>query len=216
LNSITRDEFYFFGIEIELWRIGTSPPAPRFRVVVEPNEWQRAVTRRVERARSDEPVGIDINRVDYWAAFEEVLEERNGPMKPRGRAPRAGAYSFTIASNIYLWAYRDVARREIGVYLGLYGPQSAERYQLLAEDKMRIDAELRADESSTKIAQLEWQEKAVGNNYRVMQKLPGADVTDERDWPRQHKWLIDRLECFNAVFRPRLLPTEAGKMGETP
>ena len=216
LNEITDDRFAFFAVEIELWKIGDSPPAPRFSIVAQPNEWRRAVAKGASRVRADEPEGTDINRVAYWAAFEQALEERNGPLKPRGRAPRAGAYSFTIASNMYLWAYRDVARREIGVYLGLYGPQSAERYQLLVADQMTIDADLRADESNTRITQVEWQEKAVGNNYRVMQKLSGTDVTDELDWPRQHKWLIDRLERFNAVFRPRLVATGAGKTGETP
>jgi hypothetical protein len=216
LNEITDDRFAFFGVEIELWKIGDSEPAPRFSIVAQPNEWRRAVAKGASRVRADEPEGIDINRVTYWAAFEQALEERNGPLKPRGRPPRAGAYSFTIASNMYLWAYRDVARREIGVYLGLYGPQSAERYQLLVADQMTIDAELHVDESSTRIAPVEWQEKAVGNNYRVMQKLPCTDVTDELDWPRQHKWLIERLERFNALFRPRLVAKGAGRAGETP
>jgi hypothetical protein len=214
LNEITDDRFAFFGVEIELWKIGDSPPAPRFSIVAQPNEWRRAVAKGASRVRADEPAGIDINRVAYWAAFEQALEERKGPLQPRGRAPRAGAYSFTIASNMYLWAYRDVARREIGVYLGLYGSQSAERYQLLVADQTTIETELRADE--TRITPVEWQEKAVGNNYRVMQKLSGADVTDELDWPRQHKWLIERLERFNAVFRPRLVATGAGSTGETP
>ncbi len=216
LNEITDDRFAFFGVEIELWRIGDSAPAPRFSIVARPNEWRRAVAKGASRVRADEPAGIDVNRVAYWAAFEQALEERRGPLKPRGRAPRAGAYSFTIASNMYLWAYRDVARREVGVYLGLYGPQSAERYRLLAADQMTINAELHAAEGSPRIGPVEWQEKAVGNNYRVMQKLSGVDVLDELDWPRQHKWLIERLERFEAVFAPRLLASGAGKADETP
>ncbi|MCI7199307.1 MAG: DUF4268 domain-containing protein, partial [Megasphaera elsdenii] len=33
----------FFLIEIELWRIGDSLPAPRFNVVERPNEWAKTV-----------------------------------------------------------------------------------------------------------------------------------------------------------------------------
>lgn len=216
LNEITDDRFAFFGVEIELWKIGSSEPAPRFSIVAQPNEWRRAVAKGAGRVRSDEPEGVDINRVAYWTAFEQALEARDGPLKPRGRAPRAGAYSFTIASNMYLWAYRDVAKREIGVYLGLYGSRSTERFQQLLTDRVEVDAELLRYESHAAGSQLEWQEKAVGNNYRVMQKLADADVTDERDWPRQHKWLIDRLERFHAVFRPRLLATDASYAVETP
>ncbi len=39
LNEITGDEISFFGLEIELWRIGDSPIAPKFNVVSKPNEW---------------------------------------------------------------------------------------------------------------------------------------------------------------------------------
>ena len=43
LNEITDDRFQFFGLEIELWRIGNSPPAPKFNVVSKPNDWSRSV-----------------------------------------------------------------------------------------------------------------------------------------------------------------------------
>jgi hypothetical protein len=41
LNEITDERFRFFGLEIEAWRIGDSPPAPKFNVVVKPNDWTR-------------------------------------------------------------------------------------------------------------------------------------------------------------------------------
>ena len=39
LNEITAEGFSFFGLEIELWRIGDSPMAPKFNVVSHPNDW---------------------------------------------------------------------------------------------------------------------------------------------------------------------------------
>lgn len=41
LNKITGDEIGFFGIEIELWRIGNSDPAPKFNIVSKPNDWTK-------------------------------------------------------------------------------------------------------------------------------------------------------------------------------
>ena len=43
LNNNTTEQFSFFAIEIELWRIGNSPPAPRFNVIASPNDWTKAV-----------------------------------------------------------------------------------------------------------------------------------------------------------------------------
>jgi hypothetical protein len=39
LNRITDYHFRFFGLEIELWRIGTSPAAPKFTIVSKPDDW---------------------------------------------------------------------------------------------------------------------------------------------------------------------------------
>lgn len=206
LNRITRDDFFFFGIEIELWRIGTSPPAPRFNVVVEPNEWQRAVAKRVERTRSGEPEGIDINRVAYWEAFEEAIERKSGDLKPRGRPPRTGAYSFTLARDVYLWAFRDVAKREIGVYLGLYGVGATERFELLSSERQAIENEIGEP--------LLWREKKAGSVYQIMLRRPNANALNESDWPDQLDWLIDRLERFRAALFPRLerIQDEVGRL----
>jgi hypothetical protein len=43
LNKITDESFRFFGLEVELWRIGDSPAAPKFNIVSKPNDWSRSV-----------------------------------------------------------------------------------------------------------------------------------------------------------------------------
>lgn len=43
LNQHTDSDFGFFLVEIELWSIGDSLPAPRFNVVEQPNEWTKAI-----------------------------------------------------------------------------------------------------------------------------------------------------------------------------
>jgi hypothetical protein len=41
LNANTNDRFDFFGVEV--LRIGSSSPAPRFNIVAKPNDWSRGV-----------------------------------------------------------------------------------------------------------------------------------------------------------------------------
>ena len=40
-NSVSRDDVNFYGMELELWRIDDSVPAPNFNVVCQPNMWAR-------------------------------------------------------------------------------------------------------------------------------------------------------------------------------
>src|SRR5262249_897875 len=81
LNANTTDEFSFFAIEIELWRIGSSPPAPRFNVVASPNDWTRTTRTRVRQL--DEGAATESHRIRsaYWAAFGEYLKEKGSTFK---------------------------------------------------------------------------------------------------------------------------------------
>lgn len=48
LNGNTDRGINFFGLEIEVWRIGDSPPAPKFNVISKPNDWSRQAAIRAK------------------------------------------------------------------------------------------------------------------------------------------------------------------------
>ena len=43
------------------------------------------------------------------------------------------------------------------------------------------------------------------NSTRVEASNLEVDVTNEADWPNQHKWLATKIERLVEVFRPRIL-----------
>jgi hypothetical protein len=71
LNANTREDFSFFAVEMELWRVGNSPPAPRFNIIASPNDWtkvaRRASSQVVEAGQAE---GQHL-RLAYWSAFSE-------------------------------------------------------------------------------------------------------------------------------------------------
>lgn len=66
LNQHTDSDFGFFLVEVELWKIGDSLPAPRFGVVEQPNEWTKTV-KLSEGLSETEKV-----KLAYWTAYREV------------------------------------------------------------------------------------------------------------------------------------------------
>lgn len=66
LNEQTDNDFGFFLVEIELWTIGDSKPAPRFNVVEQPNEWTKAL-RLSENLSETERV-----KLSYWTKYREI------------------------------------------------------------------------------------------------------------------------------------------------
>ncbi len=71
LNRITLKEFQFFGIEVELWRIGNSPPAPKFNLVAKPNDWTKAVKTQTQADWSERAVLFK----QLWSDLLAYLEE---------------------------------------------------------------------------------------------------------------------------------------------
>src|SRR4029077_17139393 len=78
LNRITDESFRFFGLEVELWRIGDSPAAPKFNMVFKPNDWSQSVA---QAARAIDDAQLSETRImqrAYWAAFDKVLSAARG------------------------------------------------------------------------------------------------------------------------------------------
>jgi Domain of unknown function (DUF4268) len=65
LNEHTDEETHFFGVELEVVRIGESDPAPLFKVVAEPNDWQKAV----KRSASDSTSGRGALYAEFWDRY---------------------------------------------------------------------------------------------------------------------------------------------------
>lgn len=73
----------FFALEVEHWRIGASPVAPKFNIVCEPNEFVRAA-----RSTGGELSSTAQLQLEYWTGFVEYMSEQNATFNP----PKAGAH----------------------------------------------------------------------------------------------------------------------------
>lgn len=74
LNDNTAEGISFFGVEVQLWRIGDSPPAPRFNVVSKPNAWTKKV-------RESAPQGRQWDEESFFADIRERHPEREQPAR---------------------------------------------------------------------------------------------------------------------------------------
>lgn len=112
LNQHTDSDFGFFLVEIELWSIGDSLPAPRFNVVEQPNEWTKAI-KLSEGLSETERV-----KLSYWTKYREVAQATpeflrvfnpQKPSKDHWTTLRCGTSAYHIALLI------DIQRGRIGI-----------------------------------------------------------------------------------------------------
>jgi hypothetical protein len=72
LNEHTDDDINFFAIEIELWKIGGSDPAPKFSIIEKPNEWAKVIKKT---GNVKETTVTELKRLDFWSGLKDYAVE---------------------------------------------------------------------------------------------------------------------------------------------
>ena len=189
LNGITDEQFHFFGLEVELWRIGGSPPAPKFNIVSKPNDWSRSI------ARAAAGVGLSetgIRQREYWGALLKVLDDEKGPVSGTPRMKKRSGYFMIwthLRPHFRLATVIDRQHNQIGAELYVNHSNSEEYLERLKEKENEINREFNYP--------LEWTSKKISC-------LKEVNLEDESDWPRQHEWLAGRLNDLHRVFYDRV------------
>lgn len=198
LNSITDPSFRFFGIEVELWKIGDSLAAPRFNVVAKPNNWSRSAARAASAIDAAEHSETAARHRAYWDAFCSLLRERPpGPISGE-RTPNernwmgwgVGRTGFRVNASTAAWD------RRIRVELYIAGAAAKAHFHLLEQQKEDIERELGYP--------LVWRAVPKYQDCSMDVTLEGVDPTDESSWPKQHEWLADKLAELHKVFSVRV------------
>jgi len=196
LNEITDDTFRFFGLEVELWKIGNSPAAPKFNVVSKPNDWSRSVSTAVKRIATEGMTKTKAAQLEYWISFRNFMIKENSRIKLQKPFPQHYA-NFTIGrAGFLLGALLNSRQQTIGVELYLGGEKAKAYFWLLSEQKEEIEEDLGFG--------LEWMELPERKASRLLVKWNDKDPANQDAWPMYHRWMKEKLEKFDSVFRLRI------------
>lgn len=201
LNRITDESFRFFGLEVELWRIGNSPAAPKFNIVSKPNDWSQSVARSARAIDDSELSETRLLQRDYWEAFQAVLHRRAGPVLGNKKPQPSQWMSYPVGrSHVHLNGVMTPSKQHVRAELYMLGENARAFLALLRGQKDTIESELSYP--------LEWEELP-GRDQRIACYLKDVDPRDKEDWPRQHEWLATRLNDMHRVFVRRVAELDA-------
>jgi hypothetical protein len=197
LNRATTEEFAFFGVKIELFRIGDSALAPDFSIVAKPNGWSKRTQSAKQAASSGEDNESRVLWKEYWTAFAAAAKGRYPALANRNpyrgnwqtiETLKGGNPSFTINAT-FSW--------DKGLRVEVYIEKS------LAKDGFYA---LQAQKDSIQRSfgyPLEWEELPDRQASRIAFYMPGIQTRDDRGaWGRQHEWLIKHGPKLAAAFKP--------------
>lgn len=205
LNKITDESFRFFGVEVELWRIGASPVAPKFNIVSKPNDWSRSVAVAARAIDDSELSETRVMQRNYWAAFHQALEAAGGSVSGN-RTPQPQSWmNYPVGrSGFMLGAVMVRPKQQVRAELYISNNRAKEYFALLESQKTSTEHELGYA--------LDWEPLPDGRDSRVSVSLNNVDPENEADWPRQHQWLAKHLNDLHRVFSNRV---RALKLEET-
>lgn len=195
LNEITNDRFNFFGLEVELWKIGDSPMAPKFNIASKPNDWTKTIGSATTRMQTENLSDIKKLQLEYWTSFREYVSQNSQSLNSQKPAPQHWTNFAIGRSHFNLSALVNTWEKKIGVILYLSGPDAKPHYYLLDAEKEQIESEYGT--------QFEWRENPGKKDSGIWLRRD-MDPTNKTSWPEQHKWLLEQLEKFQQVFGPRI------------
>ena len=188
LNEISKDSLRFFGLEIELWKVDDSLPAPKFNIISKPNDWSKNVI--IGPIRLTETKQKQLN---YWVQFNNFMKERNGSVKPTKALPQhwmnigVGRTGFSLSATI------NTNENKIGVELYLDGEQAKNRFKQLKDNQNQI---------TSMLGDLEWKELPEKIASRIACFKTNENPLEEGKWESQQIWMAEKLEAFDKCFRP--------------
>jgi len=183
LNESTDDKTHFFGIELQVVRIGESLNAPLFKVVAQPNDWQKQI-RTVTQNRG--LTGKGALYVEFWGRYlDRVHVERPEWTKARTAGPDNWLEMKSPMKGCRIsvsFAQNERLRHELYIDSGD------------GDENLRIFEQLRARQDAIEAAYgraLAWEELPNRRACRIADYKDACSVNDHDRYDEFITWFID-------------------------
>jgi len=184
LNEISNEEISFFGVEIQIIRIGESLPAPLFKVKVSPNEWYKKQSKKVREFNS--------SKADYYEQFfTKVLDHIHkevGTLTKKKKATRRSALDLVQVNGGFTYLLLFTAGNRFGceIYID-FGDRETnkEKFDELYSNKEEIEE---------KLGELIWDRKDEARHSRIGDYI---HVTEDEE---MIGWAVRLYKEFREVF----------------
>lgn len=187
LNDRTDDDLQFYGICIELWRIGSSPAAPRFNVVSRPANIPTGTPPEVSETRKLQG--------EFWSAVRGALHAAKAA--PSLQTPRPQYWYNVAIGRSYFTLSLTATKFEnrIGVRLYMNDRVAEQALAQLEREREQIEEEIGA--------KLLWNPNPHNQDKIIALNHP-ADLSKRDQWPTYIEWLTKTVIAFRKAFKHRV------------
>ena len=191
LNKHIDANIDFFLIEIHAVKIGDSLPAPMFKIIEQPNDFNQQIK---EISKRDSMTESMTRRIEFWTMLNDVIAERGKPINPRKPSTNAW-YGVSIGSsdchmNIVLVNMEGHIRIELLI------PDNKELFEKLYQNKNDIESKMECS--------LIWQKLEDKQASRVSLRIEGLDYNNQSNYKELMNKAIDAVLKFKSTIKKYL------------
>ena len=186
LNQHTDENIGFFLLEIELWKINDSLPAPKFNIVERPNDWAKIM--KATEGYSD----TKKLQLDFWQAFTEYASEQTDFTKVFSlRKPQPQHwYDLSVGiSNYHVGLTVNTQKKRIGAEI--YITDDKESFEKFQCHQAEIKAELGM--------KLEW--RVAAKDCRILAAQNGDIKLGTDAWASYFAWFCKMALALREIIK---------------
>jgi hypothetical protein len=185
LNQHTDSNIGFFLVEIELWKINDSLPAPKFSIVEKPNDWAKTM-KAVEGLNPHQKM-----QLEFWQSFVEYAYSRDDFKKvfSKRKAQPQGWYAVSIGKTACEISFTiNTQKKRIGAEI--YFNNAKELFARYKEQQSAIENELGT--------QIEW--KTATKDCRILVLKDGDVKQSLENWETYFDWFCNMGLRLRQIF----------------
>jgi len=190
LNEKASPDLQCFAIEMKLWRIGTSVPAPQFRIVASPNDFRTIVGPTTKKLSDTQRLYLE-----FWTGFKEYCTVQGTFLKIRKPQAQHWVSIAVGRGNFSIELTASSQKRRLGCEIYLSGSNAGKAFALLAQDKPSIESDL---------GPLIWKELPAKQDCRIVVYKEQVNIKKECNWEDAFAWLKAEAEQFHKTFSHRI------------
>ena len=177
----------FFLVQIEVYKIDASLPAPKFNIICEPNDWGKTVKKS---EGGDAVSALKLQQQEFWEVMKEYASTVTTTLN-YSRPPKPQHwYEMALGtSKCCISLTQNSQKKYIGCELYIWS--DAKLFQKLLAQKSDIEKDLGFE--------VQWMELPNATASRIIVTHPG-DPRDRSKWDDYKKWLVITADIFSKVF----------------
>jgi hypothetical protein len=147
----------------------------------------------------DDKKGLSDRRktqLEYWQGVNAFLAEHDGDVRARKPRPQPWMNFGMGVAHFHMHAAMHVEEKWIRAAVTCHATKAKANFSKLLAMRSEIEAEIGEE--------LEWEEMPSRKESRIGLWQRGTDPFDRSDWPRQHQWVVEKLELLRDVFASRM------------